>query len=112
MTTMKYIGLLVAVAILGYWLLPDPPRDRSASAETAQDVAYLCKETKKLIKAPPQPVPAVNPQTGRATLYRALYCGECKAWKAVPPPDVFPGNPLTYPCPKHQRQMTSTGPTD
>lgn len=110
MQALKYIGFLCIVGIAAYWLLPDRSSTNTASAETVPDVAYLCKETKQLIKAPPQQVPALNPKTGRATLYRALYCAECKTWQVVPPPDVYPGNPLTYPCPKHRRQMTATGP--
>lgn len=112
MQALKYICVLCLVGIAAYWLLPDRSPSRTTSAETVPDVVYLCKETNQLIKAPPQQVPATNPDTGRATLYRALYCAECETWKVVPPPDVFPGNPLTYPCPKHRRQMTATGPIE
>jgi hypothetical protein len=110
MENLKYAGLLVGVGLLAYWVLPAGSPARSAATDSPTDVAYLCRETSQLILAPPQQVPAVNPQTGRATLFRALYCPDCQDWRAVPPPETFSGNPLTYPCPKHKRQMTATGP--
>lgn len=73
-------------------------------------VVYLCRETGELIRGARQSLPAVNPNTGRATLQLALYCDKCDRWHAVPPPDVFPGNPLGYPCPKHHVPMSDSGP--
>ena len=108
----KCFGLLAALGGLAYWLMATGSEGGKASAEPAGDVVYLCRETQKLLKAPAQPVPAVNPDTGRPTLYRALYCSDCKKWHAVPPPDVFPGNPLSYPCPKHRRPMSAAGPLE
>ncbi len=108
MQAMKYVLSLVVIGVGAYWVLPD--RSRAQSADADPNVVYLCRETKALIKAPPQPVPALNPKTGRKTLYRALYCAECKNWQPVPPPDMYSGNPLTYHCPKHRRQMTASGP--
>ncbi len=109
MQSLKYILLLATVGVAAYWILPSRSSRGNVSRDTTEDVMYLCRETKQRMQAPPQQVPAMNPQTGRATLYRALYCAECKGWRAVPPPELYPGNPLTYRCPKHHRQMTSSG---
>jgi hypothetical protein len=108
MQSLKYVGLLLGVGLLGYGIFSASSPAESASADAA--VVYVCRETKQLVQAPPQQVPAVNPNTGRATLYRAMYCADCRKWHAVPPPEAFPGNPLTYRCPKHHHQMTADGP--
>ena len=84
--------------------------DASGDEPTAAHIVYLCRETQELITAPPQPTPAVNPKTGRATLVRGLYCDKCQRWHPVPPPDVHPGNPLSWPCPVHRRTMSPDGP--
>jgi hypothetical protein len=84
----------------------------SQSAESGNEVVYICNETKQLVTAELQPVPAVNPTTGRPTLLRALYCEKCRKWHAVPPPEVFPDHPAKYPCPKHGMPMSETGPMD
>lgn len=68
----------------------------------ADEVMYFCRETKKFVRAPRQPSPAVNPATGRKTLMMALYCPECRAWQAAPPAalkDRFPAGPI---CEKHR----------
>ena len=108
MRYIKYLGLLVLGGILAYWLVPVS----SPAESTSADAVYLCRETKALIRLPAQAVPAVNPHTGRATLFRALYCAACRKWHPVPPPEVFAGNPMTYPCPNHQCAMTADGPID
>ena len=112
MQPIKYFMLLVTVGLLACWVLPSSSSKENPSRESVKDVVYVCRETKELIKAPPQKVPATNPSTGRATLYRALYCSECRRWHPVPPPELYSGNPLTYRCPKHHRQMTASGPLD
>ena len=84
--------------------------DASGDEPAAADVVYLCRETQEIMTASPQPTPAVNPKTGRATLVRGLYCERCKRWRAVPPPDVHPGNPLSWPCPVHRQAMSPEGP--
>jgi hypothetical protein len=112
MKQLKYIAPLLGLAILGYWIFSPASREGNASENTIETVPYICRETKQIVEAPLTQVPAVNPNTGRATLFRALYCPACKKWHTVPPPDVFPGNPLMYPCPKHHRPMTMDGPMD
>ena len=84
--------------------------DEQVAAEESNDVVYLCKETKKVVRAPLQPTPAVNPETGRKTLFRALYCSRCKKWHAIPPSEERSGNPLRYRCPKHKSTMSPNGP--
>jgi hypothetical protein len=103
---------LVSVGLFSLWQLIGCSPAENGPQESASNVVYLCRETKQIVQAPPQKVPAVHPGTGRATLFRALYCPECKIWRAVPPPDVFAGNPLTYRCPKHQKPMTVDGPLE
>jgi hypothetical protein len=78
--------------------------------EAEQPVVYLCQETNKVVVAPPEAVPARNPATGRYTLYRALYCGTCAKWHALPTPDARNSNPLGYRCPQHKTPMSSEGP--
>lgn len=112
MQLLKYIAPIVTLALLGLWFLTPGSQEGNAQESVIETVPYICRETKQVIEAPVSPVPAVNPNTGRATLFRALYCSDCKKWHAVPPPDVFPGNPVTYPCPKHRQPMTNEGPLD
>ncbi|TWU11421.1 hypothetical protein CA54_02280 [Symmachiella macrocystis] len=81
-----------------------PPADKPV------DVVYRCSETGNYVSAPPQPVPAVNPHTGRATLQRALYCPQCQHWYVVPPPNVHNGPVAGYLCPQHKLAMQEQGP--
>ncbi|HUG91805.1 MAG TPA: hypothetical protein VML55_13285 [Planctomycetaceae bacterium] len=97
------LGLSICVVIS---LVTGP----DASAETDAQVVYLCRETQELIRGRPQPTPAVNPETGRPTLYRALYCAKCEKWQAVAPSEVYGGNPLSTVCPRHREPMSPEGP--
>jgi hypothetical protein len=81
-----------------------------AAADTNSQFVYICRETGRIVTAPPQPTPAVNPETGRTTLYRALYCGKCQSWRAVPPSEVYGGNPMSNVCPRHRERMSPSGP--
>ena len=105
---MKASMICGAVAVFGaalYWLVP--VGSSPARAEGAE-VAYLCRETRQVVFAPPQAVPAVHPQTGRPTLDRALYCPQCRSWHPVPP--TWPGNPLAYRCPRTRGPLEASGP--
>jgi hypothetical protein len=84
----------------------------SGSSETSEDenVVYICQETGKVLRAPADQIPALNPETGHNTLYRALYCGTCAKWYPLPPPDARNANPLGYRCPKHDTAMSTDGP--
>jgi hypothetical protein len=81
-----------------------------ASATTPVPVVYVCTETKEIITAPLQKVPAVNPKTGRSTLVRGVYCAECGRWYAAPPDTHRSGNPKPLRCPIHKSIMTFEGP--
>jgi hypothetical protein len=80
------------------------------SRDSEQRAVYFCRETKRPVVAAVQPTPAINPATGRRTLVRALYCPQCKAWRAVPPDAAANGNPLASKCPKHRCPLTADGP--
>jgi hypothetical protein len=112
MKFLKYFAPIIGLVLIGYWLVSPTSQEGNASENSIEAVPYICRETKQIIEAPLSQVPAVNPATGRATLFRALYCSACKKWHAVPPPDVFSGNPLTYSCPKHRQPMTMDGPLE
>ena len=86
------------------------PRAEVEEDEPAPDPVYICRDSGRLVSMPFEPAPAVNPDTGKRTLYLALYCDTCKKWHAVPPPDVYRGNPFSYPCPVHHQPMAATGP--
>jgi hypothetical protein len=100
------------LAVLGLlvWLLVSALGGSDAAAEAGPHTVYLCRETQDLVSGPPQPTPAVNPQTGRRTLYRALYCARCEQWRAIPPSENSGGNPLSNLCPRHRQPMSPTGP--
>ncbi|GAB4154840.1 MAG: hypothetical protein Tsb009_31550 [Planctomycetaceae bacterium] len=102
----------LVIGIVGWAILFCLPGcgEKSVDGGETVTVVYLCKETKKVVRAPLQPSPAVNPETGRKTLYRALYCSKCKKWHAIPPGEERSGNPLRYRCPKHHSAMSADGP--
>lgn len=86
------------------------PRNEAEEDEPAPDPVYICSDTGKLVSLPFEPAPAINPDTGKRTLYLALYCDACQKWHSVPPPDVYRANPFSYPCPVHRQPMAATGP--
>ena len=99
--------LLLAIVVLSGTI---SCKDLSGDESAVADVVYLCRETNEMVTAPPQTTPAVNPRTGRPTLVRGLYCEKCRKWRAVPPRDVYAGNPLSWPCPRHRQPMSPDGP--
>ena len=103
------IGVVLVIAC-GALLVCLRPSDSEEDEEPAPDPVYICRDTGKLVSMAFEPAPAVNPETGKRTLFLALYCDTCKKWHAVPPPDVFRGNPFSYPCPVHHQPMAATGP--
>ena len=102
-------GIRIAALLLMAASLSGCGGETPAAGET-ENVVYLCRETKKIVRAPLQPTPAVNPATGRKTLVRALYCTKCKKWHAVPPAMEQSGNPMRYQCPKHKIDLSADGP--
>ena len=104
-----WIGGLLTLAVAAY-VVTLLIGGSNAAAETGEQVVYLCRETGSVVTGPPQPTPAVNPETGRSTLYRALFCPQCQTWRAVPPSEVYGGNPMSHVCPRHRAPMSPTGP--
>lgn len=102
----------VTLALVGYfgvsWL--SKPSTVAAGPPLSPEIMYLCRETKVLSRGPRQPTPAVNPKTGRTTLVQALYCPQCKKWRAAPPVALrerFGAGPL---CPVHRAPLSETEP--
>lgn len=87
------VGVLVATALLLVgsslysWLAGKPP-----GPDAGYDVTYICLETKEVIEGPVQPVPALNPKTGRRTLVRAVYSNQTQEWIPMPADDVLRRN--------------------
>lgn len=93
-------GLLVAAGCGG-----DSP------SETEQrEVVYVCTQTRETVVAEAQPTPAVNPETGRRTLMKGLYCAQCETWYPAPPIDVLQRNPGAAVCPRHETPLALDGP--
>jgi hypothetical protein len=113
----KPILLLAAVTVLlaaAYFGVASfsKPKTVSAGPAPAAEITYVCRETKKLSRGPRQSTPAVNTATGRVTLIQALYCAECRQWRAAPPPELrerFPAGPT---CPVHKAALSESGPID
>lgn len=75
-----------------------------------EPMVYVDTETGKVVQAPPEPTPAVNPDTGKRTLMPGLYCAQCKKWYASAPLEVAQRNPSSRMCPKHRTPMETKGP--
>jgi len=69
------------------WIAGRPP-----APVTGNDVTYICLETKEVIEGPLEPVPAVNPATGRRTLVLAVYSNTSKEWVPAPSEEVLRKN--------------------
>jgi hypothetical protein len=103
---------LVGLALGGYsgasWLLR--PSSVAAGSPQSPEIMYLCRETKALSRGPRQQTPAVNPTTGRATLVQALYCPQCRKWRAAPPPAMRERQGTGPMCPVHRAPLYETKP--
>ena len=87
------LRVLFAVAILlGGWSVYSWKASQPPAPVTGNDVTYICLETKEVIEGPVQPLPAINPSTGRRTLVRAIYSNVTKEWVAAPSEDVLRKN--------------------
>ena len=82
----------------------------NSTAQSSENVTYVCTESGKVVVAPAQPQPAVNPETGKKTLLRGVYCPQCSKWYATPSPDHARGNPRELQCRVHNIPMTYDGP--
>ena len=106
------LAAIAAVAIGGYsgiqWFAR--PGTISAASPNNPEITYLCRETKKVVRGPRQTGPVINPATGRATLVPALYCRECKKWRAAPPEAMRERMPTGPLCPVHRVPLSETVP--
>ncbi len=85
--------------------------NQDAAADDQQTkVAYYCKETKKIIVTTKQETPAINPETGRRTLFPTMYCEQCKAWRPIPSVEQAQKNEGARQCPKCKKMMVVDGP--
>jgi hypothetical protein len=65
---------------------------RPPAAVTGNDVTYICLETQEVIEGPLEPLPAVNPATGRRTLVLAVYSNSTKKWVPAPSEEMMRKN--------------------
>ena len=103
-------GGVIVLGILAYIVYASVFSRSAESTQDVADVVYICKETNAVMAGPLGALPALNPRTGRRTLVRALYCSQCLGWYPIPSPEMLPGNPLSYRCPRHHVPMSLEGP--
>lgn len=84
--------LFAAALITAGWSLYSWVAGRPPGPVTGNDVTYICLETREVIEGPVQPVPALNPSTGRRTLVRAIYSNTTKEWVPAPSEEVLRRN--------------------
>jgi hypothetical protein len=78
--------------------------------ESLHRSVFVCRETGELFLAAGMPAPGIHPDTGRATLWPALYCPECETWSASPPIERIYGHVDLLDCPKCRMRRTFDGP--
>ncbi len=99
---------LLALATCGwtvYRQVQTPPVSVTIGEEP-EDVTYLCTETGEVTRGEWQPMPAVNPKTGRRTLVQGLYCSQCQSWYPAPPAEMANQSPRGPTCPKDGSSLT------
>ncbi|MCC7421834.1 MAG: hypothetical protein IT428_16265 [Planctomycetaceae bacterium] len=101
---MKLLPLLLAAGLLAGC------SDGKSGHAAIEPMVYVDTETGKVVQAPPEPTPAVNPDTGKKTLMPGLYCSRCKKWYPSAPLEVAQRNPSSRMCPKHRTPMETKGP--
>lgn len=82
-------ALFVAALILAGWSAYSWMASRPPAPVTGNDVTYICLETREVIEGPLEPVPALNPATGRRTLVLAVYSNKTKEWIPAPSEEVL-----------------------
>ena len=88
------LGALSAGAVLTVWV-----RDTADEVSHSRAV-YICRETGDLFVGRGETAPQIHPESGRATLWPALYCPQCEAWTASPPTERLSGHAELLDCPK------------
>lgn len=101
---------LMAAAVYGLLELVSPPPEVEGGPPPAEEIMYICRETGVTSFGPRQPTPAVNPQTGKATLIQALYCPDCAKWYPAPPRELSERLPTGPRCPTHGTGLLETIP--
>lgn len=105
---MRHLTFLSFIIVLFVFSLASGCSEESA-ADTEKMVFY-CTETREIVVADRQPMPAVHPNTGRKTLQQALYCKTCGQWQPAPPLEQLGGNPSNVICRKHKIPLQADGP--
>jgi len=100
--SLRIIPSLMVALMIGGFLLCGCEEAPEPGPEPSAEITFICRETGALSHGPRQPTPAINPQTGRATLVQALYCPECQKWHPAPPAEFAERMPRGPVCPIHQ----------
>lgn len=108
------LGLFVLIACMtGGWTVYRQFQSAPVSlitGEESEDITYICTETHAVTRGEWEPMPALNPKTGRKTLVQALYCEKCSKWYPAPPPEMAQQMPRGPACPKDGAPLTMEGP--
>jgi uncharacterized protein YbaR (Trm112 family) len=86
------------------------PVEISVTEETTDEITLLNTATGVVTRVDWVPTPAIDPQTGKATLVQALYCEKCRKWYPAPPQAMaerLPGGPVCY---YDKTRLTAAGP--
>lgn len=87
------LSLVFGTALLiGGWNFYSWMASRPPAPVIGNDVTYICLETQEVIEGPLEPVPALNPATGRRTLVLAVYSNLTNKWVPAPSEEVMRKN--------------------
>lgn len=81
----------------------------SSATVDRHPAVYICRQTGDLFVGRGQTAPQIHPETGRATLWPALYCPHCETWSASPPTERLSGHPELLDCPKCKAMRSFDG---
>lgn len=96
--------VLIGAAVIGSGLVISAARfsRQSAAQRGAQGIqaVYICRETGELFVGHGESAPQIHPESGRATLWPAVYCPQCEIWSPSPPTERLYGHAELLDCPK------------
>lgn len=95
------------------WLLLAAGCSAQSAAEQAgqsQRVYWDSESNGPVAAALNAETPAVHPATGRRTLRPALYCGQCRDWRAAAPLSELQRNPKSRLCTRCKGPLIADGP--
>jgi hypothetical protein len=106
-------GLLFLVAgAVWVWAWPRSHSPATLQVEAAsmpaEQIHYICRETGRISQGPRVETPAINRETGRATLIQALHCKTCQRWLPAPPSLAMASQAQGPRCPIHATPLTET----